>query len=358
MTAAGYLTALDVQAKSMSRIVGGHDLIVCAPSGSGKTTSAVLGVLMRIKSAAEEAPRALILVPDTDKVIELLNQFASLNKNQTIRVIGLHAGEAIDEQMNMLADGADIVVATPDKARALYLKLGLNLNKIIMFIVDDAEQIIKKRQQLPVSELARSISRCQHLVFTTAISQDLQHMTDRFMNFPTTIEADRPTNDTPMIRHQSVYCVPDHNAKLKLLNSVLEAEKTGKALIFVKSRLTAQKLYNSLHSGLREKTSILNPLLHDQPGFENIEEFRQSSGIDVMIVADEVNPLLNVTEIQRIIHFEIPEEVENYLQRIIIPVSGEEDLSSIIFSTNSEFNTIEEIERLSGREILHVALPQ
>jgi superfamily II DNA/RNA helicase len=62
-----------------------------------------------------------------------------------------------------LADGSDIVVATPDRARAIYLKLGLNLNKVDFFVVDDAQLIIKKGLQLPVVELANSIGKAPAL---------------------------------------------------------------------------------------------------------------------------------------------------------------------------------------------------
>jgi len=64
VTAAGYFTPKEIQSKTLSRIIGGQDIIAVAPEGSGKTTAYILGVLMRLKFGFEEAPRALILVPD------------------------------------------------------------------------------------------------------------------------------------------------------------------------------------------------------------------------------------------------------------------------------------------------------
>ena len=115
-------------------------------------------------------------------------QFELLNKNESIRVVGLYTEPSMQAQMDALADGADIVVATPDRARAIYLKLGLNLNKIMMLVIDDAAEIVKQGAQLPVAELANSIIKCQHLVFTEVMHGKLQQMIEPFMHMPALIE--------------------------------------------------------------------------------------------------------------------------------------------------------------------------
>ena len=75
VTEAGYFTPKEVQLKTLTRIIGGQDLITVSPEGSGKTTAYILGVLMRLKYGFEEAPRALILVPTKEKVLETIAQF-------------------------------------------------------------------------------------------------------------------------------------------------------------------------------------------------------------------------------------------------------------------------------------------
>ena len=87
MTDAGYLGPKEIQLKTMSRILGGQDVISVAPEGSGKTTTYVLGSLMRLKYGLEEAPRALVLVPDQDHVLAVIERFELLNRNQTIRIV-------------------------------------------------------------------------------------------------------------------------------------------------------------------------------------------------------------------------------------------------------------------------------
>lgn len=358
MTEAGYLSALEVQAKTMSRIIGGQDLIVSAPEGSGKTTAYILGALMRLKYGVEEAPRALILVPDKEKVLAVLEQINLLNKNKTLRAIGLHADQSIETQMDTLADGADIVVATPDRARAIYLKLGLNLNKIIMFIVDDAELIIKKGMQLPVVELARSIIRCQHLIFTEVIHDKLHYMIDVFMNLPVVIEVENIASSKLETREQTLYQIPDFRTKINLLNLILDEESgPKKTIVFVNSRLTAQKLYNALTPTIRKRSAVLNPLFFDQAGFNSVEAFEADNLISNLIVANEETGIIETGEIPVLIHLEIPEEKETYLKRVMKDSAESAELISILFSTDIELSTVRKIEQAIGHKITPVELP-
>ena len=358
MTEAGFLSAYEVQAKTMSRIVGAQDMIISAPEGSGKTTAYVLGTLMRLKYGVEEAPRALILVPDKEAVRAVMEKFDLLNKNQSIRFVGLHADQAIQSQMDALADGADIVVATPDRARAIYLKLGLNLNKVIMFIVDDAELIVKKGLQLPVVELARSITRCQHLIFTEVIHEKLHYMIDPFMNFPTVVEIESLSPNKLATRNQILYQVPDFRTKINLLNLMLGADgNSNKTIVFVNTRLTAQKLFKSLTSAVMKTSAVLNPLFFDQVGFNSVEQFEDNSEINTLIVANEGTGMIDVSRIPSLIHLEIPDEKETYLKRVVVDAESE-GLKSILFSTDIELNTVKKIEQAVGHKLIVNELPE
>ena len=104
MSALGHLSAKEMQLKTMSRILGGQDIIAIGPEGSGKTTTYVLATLMRLKTGGGDAPRALILVPSKEKVLEVLEYFNQLNKNSTFNIVGIHAEQSIDEQVEELTD--------------------------------------------------------------------------------------------------------------------------------------------------------------------------------------------------------------------------------------------------------------
>ncbi len=357
MTAAGYLSPKEIQARTMSRILGGQDIIAVGPEGSGKTTTYILGVLMRLKYGFEEAPRALILVPTKERVLEVIEQFNLLNRNATIRIVGIHADGSMEAQINELTDGVDIVVAVPARARAVYLKLGLNTNKIQMFVVDDAAEMVKLGMQLPINELANSIQKCQHLIFTDVLHDRLSLMIEPFMKLPTLIEVEDLGEGQTETHTQLLYHVPNFRTKLNLLNLLLkDAEVFDKVVVFVNTRLTAQTLSKDLFDGKADDIFVFKPLFFDEAGFDDVEDFKAVDEARVLIVANEGLTSMNLDGIPFIFHFELPVQKETYLNRVI--KQGDEDVVAITFTTDLELPQVRKIEQAIGQKIEVADLPE
>ena len=357
MTDAGYISAKEIQARAMSRIIGGQDIIAVGPEGSGKTTTYVLGVLMKLKYSTDEAPKVLVLVPDQERVLAVIEQFKMLSGNRNLRIMGLYGTGGMEETILDLLEGVDIVVATPTRARAVYLKLGLNLNRLQMLIVDDAEVIVKQGMQLPVCELARSAGKVQHLVFTTVVHDKLNHMIDQFLNFPVTLEVEELGGQAAETHELLLYQVPSFKTKISLLNSLLRDDEVfEKVVVFVNTRLTAQKLSKSLVAYKPGEVSVLNPLFFDEAGFDHIEDFKATEEARILIIANEGSNSLDLTGIPFIFHFELPEQKELFLSRVL-KKEGEE-VVDITFASDLELADVRKIEQSLGFKIPVMDLPE
>lgn len=357
MSALGHLSAKEMQLKTMSRILGGQDLIAIGPEGSGKTTTYVLATLMRLKTGGGDAPRALILVPTKEKVLEVIEVFNQLNRNSTFRIVGIHADSPIDEQVEELTDGVDIVVAIPSRARAIYLKLGLNTNKIQMMVVDDAADMVKQGLQLPINELANSIQKCQHLVFTEVMHDRLDKMIVDFMFMPAVVEVEELAETAVETYSQLVYQVPNFRTKLNLLNLLLkDTEVFDKVVVFVNTRLTAQTLSKDLFDGKANDIFVYKPLFFDEAGFESLEAFKVNEKARVLIVANENYEETSLTNIPFIIHFELPEDKMLYINRVI--KKDEVDLVALNFITDLELPQLRKIEQALGHKLDEAELPE
>lgn len=359
MTDAGYLTPKEIQAKTMSRILGGQDVIAVGPEGAGKTTTYILGVLMRLKYTKDEAPKVLILVADADRAIAVIDQFVSLSKNRDLNIVGLYGTGGLEAEINELVLGIDIVVATPNRARAIYLKLGLNLSKLQTFIVDDAELIIKQGMQLPVCELARSAGKCQHLVFTEVIHEKMTKMTDQFMNFPTVLEVEDFGDTKAETVDQVLYLVPNYKTKINLLHHLLRDDEVfEKVVVFVNTRLTAQKVTKSIATERAGEFSMLRPLHFDEDGFDNFEDFKETAEARVLVVSNEGTGALDLSGIPFIFHFELPEEKEIFLSRIVKNKDNTLDMVAITFATDMELVQVKKIEQAIGQKLELAELPE
>ncbi len=359
MTELGYLAPKEVQSRCISRILGGQDVIAIAPEGAGKTTTYVLSTLMKLKFTDDEAPKFLILAPNEERIDEIVEKFYQLSKNRDLRIIGLRAGGSMEEEIEELVAGKDIVVATPNRARAIYLKLALNLNRIQTLIIDDAEEIIKQGMQNPVRELAESCGKVQHLVFSTVEHQKLYDMIDKHLNEDyAVIEVDELENETIDTLDLLLYHLPNFTTKINLLNYLLQDKEVfQKVIVFVNSKLTAQKLATSLFQQGKEEIAILNPLFYDDFGFETTADFIESEQTRVLIIARENTNAVDLANIPFIFQFELPNEKEEFLNHL---VKNDENEDSVVltFTTDLELPMVRKIEQAVGKRMDVLDLPE
>jgi ATP-dependent RNA helicase RhlE len=357
---AGYVQPTELQSRIFSRINGGQDVIAIAPEGAGKSTTIVLATLNRLKFTEEIAPRVLILCPDIESVDILVDQFHTLNRNRNLRIMALYAGEAtLDAQVLELTDGVDIIVATPDRARAAYLKLGLNLNKIQLFIVDDADLILKKGLQLPVVELSRGIIKTQRLVFTAVYHQRVEHMVDQVIEIPNFVEVDDLGDNELNTIDQILYQVPNFKTKINLLLLLLaDKEVFDKVIVFVNTRFTAETIYKNLQQNHPSEIAMLNAAGMVDNSFDSLNDFRLSPKFRILIIANEDVEHVDLVQFPTFIHFDIPELPHLYTQRVLLKSEEQNDQLAFTFCTDLELSEVRKLEQLQGKRMQLIDLPE
>jgi superfamily II DNA/RNA helicase len=355
----GYASPREIQQKTLARIYGGQDLIAIGPEGCGKTTTYVLAVLSRIGYSSEGVPRVLVLAPTKEHVLEVISRFEELNNNKNLSVVGLYPAPGVEAQMNALADGADIVVATPDRARAIYLKLGLNLNKIELFIVDDADQIVKQGLQLPVAELANSITKCQHLVFAEVLHDKLEKMIRPFMETAALVEVDEMTGAKIETYPQLLYHLPNFGTKLNLLTLFMrDDELFTQTVVFVNTRQTAEKIYKTLQNRQDTTVAMLHSWSVEFKGFTSVTEFSMSEDARILIIAGENVTAEELQQIPFLIHFELPASKEVFIERVMSVDGAEVETVALTFATDIELTLVKRVELAIGKKIPFSELPE
>lgn len=172
---------LPLQKKILSKIKSGSSLFVIAPSGSGKTTSIIISVIQKLKKDFEDAPRALIFVKDKQAALELELEFKTFTKGTDLRVYCAYDEHNIDTQRDELYNGVDIVIATPKRLNKIFFLNGINLNKLQMCIVDDADFLFRNNNFAEVTRTPLSIGKCQYLVFSDKLDARYERWQESFM---------------------------------------------------------------------------------------------------------------------------------------------------------------------------------
>lgn len=171
-----------LQIEILSKIKGGKDLFVIAPNNTGKTTSIVFSVINKLKNEFEDAPRALIFVKDKEAALYLADLFNVYKRGTDLRVYCAYEEHNIELQREELYLGTDIVIATPKRLNRIFYLNGINLNKLQMCIVEDAEFLFRNNNFAEVTRTPESIGRCQYLIFSENFDSRFERWQDTFMN--------------------------------------------------------------------------------------------------------------------------------------------------------------------------------
>ena len=178
----GFDEPLAFQQSILSRIKGGASMFCIAPKGAGKTTSIVLSVIQKLKGEAfQDAPRALIFVKDKQAALDIELEFKAFLRGSDLRVYCAYEQKNIDAQRDEIYDGVDIVIATPKRLNKIYFLNGINLNKLQMFIVEDAEFLFTNNNLAEITRTPESIGKCQYLVFSTTFDKRFERWQESFM---------------------------------------------------------------------------------------------------------------------------------------------------------------------------------
>jgi len=180
----GLTEANDLQKETFSTLKSGADCIIIAPKGSGKSTTIVLNVIQQLVCEGEESPRALIIVEDKAKVLEMETLFEELGKYTDLRVYGVHDKGDTEYDKNYISTGIDVLIGTPNKLSDMFTTAGYNVNRLKMFILDDADPILKLRHETKIMRISNSITRTQRIIFSEQMTERIEILAEKMLVEP------------------------------------------------------------------------------------------------------------------------------------------------------------------------------
>lgn len=186
----GLTDANEMQQETFSTLKSGADAVIQSPAGSGKSTTIVLNVIQRLEKPIGESTRALIIVENKEKVVEMVELFQKLGNYTDLRVIGVHEKGDIDYDKNQISLGMDVLIGTPIKINDMFSSAGFNMNTIKMFVVDDADVLFRNRMDAIILRLSLSVDKTQRLFFCSTITERVEVLADKIMIEPIFFEAE------------------------------------------------------------------------------------------------------------------------------------------------------------------------
>ena len=191
----GLVEANTLQQETFSTLKSGADCIILAPKGSGKSTTIVLNVIQQLVCEGEESPRALIVVEDKTKVLEMEELFEKLGNYTNLRVYGVHDKGDMEYDKNYISAGIDVLIGTPNKLSDMFTTAGYNVNRLKMFIIDDTEAILKLRHETKIMRISNSITKTQRIIFSEHLSDRIEILAEKMLIEPFLFEIEEDENE-------------------------------------------------------------------------------------------------------------------------------------------------------------------
>jgi ATP-dependent RNA helicase RhlE len=342
-----------VQEKAIPFVLDKKNLIVSAQTGTGKTAAFSLPIIQLLlhKQDAEKGEKkikSLIITPTRELAIQILENFKKYSKYTNLRATAVFGGVSLEPQKELLAKGVDVLIATPGRLIDLQMQGNIDLSAVEIFVLDEADLMLDMGFINDVKKIERLCPKeKQTLLFSATIPQKIVDLANKVIKNPVTIEIN-PEETTAKNIGQLLYYLPKKN-KTDLCLHLLRNTINGKIIIFRRTKFGVDKLEQSLNKNGYQVASIHGDKTQ---GTRNkaIEDFKTKKA-HILIATDVAARGIDITNVDAIINFDIPNIPETYVHRI--GRTGRAGKSGIAFSFCSpdENGYIKTIEALIEKSI-------
>ncbi|MBC5994682.1 DEAD/DEAH box helicase [Pontibacter cellulosilyticus] len=354
---AGYEKPTPIQQQAIPIISGGHDVLGIAQTGTGKTAAFLLPLLMKVKYAQGQNPRALIVAPTRELVMQIEENITLLAKYTDIRHTAIYGGLGPKTQIETINKGIDILVATPKRLMELYLKGDLILKELKTLILDEADKMMDMGFMPQIRQLLEVIPRKrQNLLFSATMPDKVVQLSEEFLEFPTRVEITPQATPVETVT-QTLYRVPNLRTKIELLEHIIQDEETfNRVIIFTRSKKNAESVSKFLeHRNYGEVRAI-----HGNKGqntrINSMEAFK-GGDVRFLVATDVAARGIDVTMVSHVINFDVPLIYEDYVHRIGRTGRAEQEGAAITFATDAEMYHVNKIEKIIRMQIPEVPMP-
>lgn len=356
--AMGYEKPSPVQEAAIPLILGGHDLIACAQTGTGKTAAFLLPLIHKLlqQPEGENKIKALIIAPTRELAIQIdqqLQGFSYFANTSSIAVYGGGTGAGFDQEKKALQRGAQVIVATPGRLIS-HLNMGyVDFSNLQYLILDEADRMLDMGFLPDIMKILSSLpQKRQTLLFSATMPEGIRKLTDRILTAPKQINlaVSKPAENVL----QAAYLVYD-NQKIALLESLIEGKDLPLVLIFVATKSGVKDVESILRRKKFNVSAIHSDLEQDQR-VEVMNRFR-SRDLQILVATDIVSRGIDVDDISLIINYNVPGDAEDYVHRVGRTARAEKSGVALTFINDKEIGKFKRIEEFIGAPIRKLMLP-
>ena len=309
----GFVKATPVQEKTIASFLEGHDLIVQAPTGTGKTGAFGIPISQLIDSRKRSA-QALIMSPTRELAIQTTRVLQKLTQFQKgVRIVTLYGGEPIGRQLSALRSSPQIIVATPGRLIDHIERRSVNLSTIKIVVLDEADRMLDMGFKDDLHRILSGIpANRQTVLFSATLPKGIMEIASNYQHDAKHIVIKQDTMTVKSVKQ--FYTTVDNGAKKNELMALLRDAAPTLCLIFVNTKRMADTLCEDLKT-----QSLRADVLHgdiNQQKRERIMNSFRTGRLDILVATDVAARGIDVRNIDLVVNYDLPIDSESYVHRI------------------------------------------
>lgn len=344
--AQNYTTPTPIQAQTIPEILNGRDILGSAQTGTGKTAAFALPILDYLgrqnRRPIPNEPTVLVLVPTRELAIQVGDSFATYGRHLRVRHALIYGGVNQFRQVRDLNRGVHILVATPGRLLDLMNQGHIDLGRLELFAVDEADRMMDMGFLPDLKKIIREIpEERQSLFFSATLPPKINELSRELLTDPVSVTIDPEVRSVEAIEQSLIYV--DQQSKKDLLLDILNEEGIGQTVVFTKTKFCANRLEEQLR-----KSGVSAIAIHGNKS-QNARQkallaFRNEK-VKVLVATDVAARGIDVDGVTHVINFELPHEPESYVHRIGRTGRAGASGIAISFCSNAERAELRAIER-------------
>ncbi len=352
--AMGFEEPSPIQVLAIPPLLTGGDAIGQAQTGTGKTAAFGIPILEKVE-VRSKATQALILCPTRELAIQVAEEIGKLAQfKRGLFVLPVYGGQPIERQFRGLAKGAQIVVGTPGRIMDHMDRGTLKLDNVLISVLDEADEMLDMGFREDIEAILEETPEdCQKVLFSATMARPIMEIATRYLKDPKILQIERKMLTVPSI--EQIYFEVRPHQKMDALCRVLDANGYRKALVFCSTKRSVDEVTAHLQTRGYQSDGLHGNLAQTQR--DRVMARFRTGGIEILVATDVAARGIDVDDVDAVINYDIPNDVENYVHRIGRTGRAGRSGTAFTFVTAREQYKLRDIIRYTKARITQGRLP-
>jgi len=351
----GFINPTPIQEKAIPLLLeSDQDIIAFAQTGTGKTAAFGLPAI-QLTDITDKNTQTLVLAPTRELCLQITRDLEEYSKNiKGINILAVYGGSSIENQIKALRKGAQIVVATPGRAKDLINRRKLVLNQVNRVVLDEADEMLTMGFKDDLDAiLNQTPDHKQTLLFSATMSNEMARITKKYMQNPIELKVAKMNVGTKNVNHL-LYMTSARN-RFEALKRIIDVNPHIYSIVFCRTRRETNDIANKL-SQAGYNADALNGDLSQNQRDDVMGRFRNRH-LQILVATDVAARGIDVNDLTHVINYNLPDDPEIYTHRSGRTGRAGKSGISIVIVHSRETRKIRDIEKFSGISFTKELIP-